>query len=76
MQNDSDVELFKDCFVLWFEIDCFGPSPTDIEGCESPDAHFKVVASPRPNKSYSFVREPPDGCEKIRVITEHAEEDK
>ncbi|XP_048754231.1 glucocorticoid-induced transcript 1 protein-like [Ostrea edulis] len=48
----------------------------DIEGCESPDAHFKVVASPRPNKSYSFVREPPDGCEKIRVITEHAEEDK
>ncbi|XP_061179742.1 glucocorticoid-induced transcript 1 protein-like [Saccostrea echinata] len=42
----------------------------DIEGCESPDSHFKVVASPRPNKSYSFVREPPDGCEKIKVITE------
>lgn len=44
----------------------------DIEGCESdtPDSHFKVVASPRPNKSYSFGREPPDGCEKIRVIVE------
>ena len=42
---------------------------SDIERCESPDT-FKVVASPRPNKSYSFVREPPDGCEKIKVISE------
>lgn len=40
------------------------------EGCESPDNVFKVVSSPRPNKSYAFVREPPDGCEKVKVIEE------
>ncbi|KAJ8314355.1 hypothetical protein KUTeg_008916 [Tegillarca granosa] len=44
----------------------------DGEGCESPDSQFKVVSSPRPNKSYSFVREPPDGCEKVKVIDEDA----
>lgn len=41
------------------------------EGCESPDNLLKVVSSPRPNKSYAFVREPPDGCEKVKVIDEN-----
>ena len=39
--------------------------------CDSPDSpQLKVMSSPRPNKSYAFVREPPDGCEKVKVITE------
>ncbi|KAK3108298.1 hypothetical protein FSP39_005178 [Pinctada imbricata] len=39
--------------------------------CESPDfSSLKIMSSPRPNKSYAFVREPPDGCEKVKVITE------
>ncbi|KAL5007879.1 hypothetical protein ScPMuIL_016685 [Solemya velum] len=39
--------------------------PEDVS-IESP----KIISSPMPNKSYSFVREPPDGCEKILVMDE------
>ncbi|XP_078655911.1 protein FAM117B-like isoform X2 [Branchiostoma floridae x Branchiostoma belcheri] len=30
----------------------------------------KYAASPKPNNSYSFAREPPDGCEKVSAIDE------
>ncbi|XP_061127330.1 protein FAM117B isoform X2 [Syngnathus typhle] len=30
----------------------------------------KYAASPRPNNSYTFKREPPEGCEKVRVSEE------
>ncbi|XP_013420871.1 glucocorticoid-induced transcript 1 protein-like [Lingula anatina] len=36
----------------------------------SPDPQSKYAASPRPNKSYQFVREPPDGCEKVPLLDE------
>uniref|UniRef100_A0A8C7IWA0 Family with sequence similarity 117 member A n=1 Tax=Oncorhynchus kisutch TaxID=8019 RepID=A0A8C7IWA0_ONCKI len=29
-------------------------------------------SSPRPNKTYSFQREPPEGCERVRVVCEEA----
>lgn len=41
-----------------------------VEGCESPDSLQKKISSPGPNNSYLFVREPPDGCEKVKVIDE------
>ena len=30
----------------------------------------KYAASPRPNNSYTFKREPPEGCEKVKVFEE------
>ena len=30
----------------------------------------KCAPSPRPNKTFSFAREPPDGCEKVKIIDE------
>lgn len=41
-----------------------------VDGCESPDSLQKKISSPGPNNSYLFVREPPDGCEKVKVIEE------
>lgn len=41
-----------------------------VDGCESPDSLQKKISSPGPNNSYLFVREPPDGCEKVKVIDE------
>uniref|UniRef100_A0A3P9AP10 Family with sequence similarity 117 member Ab n=1 Tax=Esox lucius TaxID=8010 RepID=A0A3P9AP10_ESOLU len=37
-------------------------------GWEAPP--LLISSSPRPNKSYCFQREPPEGCEKIRVCEE------
>ncbi|MGH0137815.1 UNVERIFIED_CONTAM: hypothetical protein FKN15_011046 [Acipenser sinensis] len=37
-------------------------------GCPSPVLLFP--SSPRPNNSYSFKREPPEGCERVRVCEE------
>lgn len=31
---------------------------------------FLPSCSPRPNKTYAFQREPPEGCEKVRVWDE------
>ncbi|KAK6473052.1 protein FAM117A-like [Huso huso] len=42
-------------------------SPPD-SGCPSPVLLFS--SSPRPNNSYSFKREPPEGCERVRVCEE------
>jgi hypothetical protein len=30
----------------------------------------KYAASPKPNNSYMFKREPPEGCEKVKVFEE------
>lgn len=45
------------------------PEKVEIE-TSSPDPSNKYAASPRPNKSYAFVREPPDGCEKVPSLDE------
>ncbi|KAJ8245923.1 hypothetical protein GJAV_G00261750 [Gymnothorax javanicus] len=37
--------------------------------CSSPPL-LELSSSPRPNKSYSFQREPPEGCERVRVCEE------
>lgn len=38
------------------------------EGSPSPVLAF--ASSPRPNHSYMFKREPPEGCEKVRAFEE------
>uniref|UniRef100_A0A3Q0RH28 Family with sequence similarity 117 member A n=1 Tax=Amphilophus citrinellus TaxID=61819 RepID=A0A3Q0RH28_AMPCI len=60
----------------------FGAEPVDYETlCPSPSASLPSFAldppllqpcssSPRPNKTYSFQREPPEGCERVRVCEE------
>ncbi|XP_040011845.1 protein FAM117A isoform X2 [Xiphias gladius] len=58
------------------------PDPVDCETlCPSPSSSLPSFAldppllqpcspSPRPNKTYSFQREPPEGCERVRVCEE------
>ncbi|XP_038140943.1 protein FAM117A-like isoform X1 [Cyprinodon tularosa] len=58
------------------------PEPAECEGlCPSPSMPLPSFAlepplqqpcssSPRPNKTYSFQREPPEGCERVRVCEE------
>ncbi|XP_036797298.1 protein FAM117A isoform X2 [Oncorhynchus mykiss] len=52
------------------------PDPVDCETvCPSPvvlDPSLLQPSSPRPNKTYSFQREPPEGCERVRVVCEEA----
>ncbi|XP_066522763.1 protein FAM117A-like [Hoplias malabaricus] len=43
------------------------PSPLSSEA----DASLLLSCSPRPNKSYCFQREPPEGCERVRVCEEN-----
>ncbi|XP_036429115.1 glucocorticoid-induced transcript 1 protein [Colossoma macropomum] len=61
---------------------CLSDLDTDLSGsvlpsCPSPllsgdaDASVLLSSSPRPNKSYCFQREPPEGCERIRVCEEN-----
>nr|XP_046163299.1 protein FAM117A isoform X2 [Oncorhynchus gorbuscha] len=49
--------------------------PVDCETmCPSPvlDPSLLQPSSPRPNKTYSFQREPPEGCERVCVVCEEA----
>ncbi|XP_041367236.1 glucocorticoid-induced transcript 1 protein-like [Gigantopelta aegis] len=47
-------------------------SKSDKELVDSPEPSIaKFVSSPKPNTSRDFVREPPDGCEKVKVIEEN-----
>ncbi|XP_072523811.1 protein FAM117A isoform X2 [Salminus brasiliensis] len=54
--------------------DFSGPA---LQSCPSPllssdaDAALLLSCSPRPNKSYCFQREPPEGCERVRVCEEN-----
>lgn len=36
----------------------------------SPSPVLAFASSPRPNHSYMFKREPPEGCEKVRAFEE------
>ncbi|XP_061088782.1 protein FAM117A-like [Conger conger] len=45
------------------------PSPSPPLNCAEPSP-LELSSSPRPNKSYSFQREPPEGCERVRVCEE------
>ncbi|KAM8795189.1 protein FAM117A [Eudromia elegans] len=47
------------------------PDPKDKEG-GSPSPVLAFASSPRPNHSYMFKREPPEGCEKVRAFEEAA----
>ncbi|KAJ8364430.1 hypothetical protein SKAU_G00132610 [Synaphobranchus kaupii] len=42
---------------------------TDADAGAEPSP-LELASSPRPNKSYSFQREPPEGCERVRVCEE------
>uniref|UniRef100_W5KXX3 Family with sequence similarity 117 member Ab n=1 Tax=Astyanax mexicanus TaxID=7994 RepID=W5KXX3_ASTMX len=51
-------------------------SPSSSSSCPSPllssEADAALLScSPRPNKSYCFQREPPEGCERVRVCEEN-----
>ncbi|NXD17307.1 F117A protein, partial [Nothocercus nigrocapillus] len=45
------------------------PDPKEKEG-GSPSPVLAFASSPRPNHSYMFKREPPEGCEKVRAFEE------
>ncbi|MFT7814770.1 protein FAM117A-like isoform X1 [Arapaima gigas] len=43
----------------------------ELLGCGTAEPSFLLLSSsPRPNKSYTFQREPPEGCERVRVAEE------
>ncbi|MBN3296514.1 F117A protein, partial [Amia calva] len=62
------------------QCDCLSFSPTDLSsgvlGCSPPPGFccpspvLLLSSSPRPNKTCSFQREPPEGCERVRVCEE------
>ncbi|NWS11402.1 F117A protein, partial [Pachyramphus minor] len=45
------------------------PEPKEKEG-SSPSPVLALASSPRPNHSYVFKREPPEGCERVRAFEE------
>ncbi|XP_027552886.1 protein FAM117A isoform X4 [Neopelma chrysocephalum] len=45
------------------------PEPKEKEG-SSPSPVLAFASSPRPNHSYVFKREPPEGCERVRAFEE------
>ncbi|XP_052425996.1 protein FAM117A isoform X1 [Carassius gibelio] len=58
---------------------CSPQRPLDFENCDTALSSVEEVnscivtvsSSPRPNNSYSFQRDPPEGCERIRVCVEN-----
>ncbi|KAF6738040.1 Protein FAM117B [Oryzias melastigma] len=50
--------------------DTAGGSPYEDKELSPCSPLPKYAASPRPNNSYTFKREPPEGCEKVKVIEE------
>ncbi|XP_023655632.2 protein FAM117A-like [Paramormyrops kingsleyae] len=59
MASDSDVD------ALGYRTLSRSP-PFPLGGAADP-SFLQLSSSPRPNKSYSFQREPPEGCERVRV---------
>ncbi|KAL0985667.1 hypothetical protein UPYG_G00160240 [Umbra pygmaea] len=55
------------------------PSNEELQtDCREKDLSFgsplhKYVSSPKPNNSYMFKREPPEGCERVKVFTEETQ---
>ncbi|XP_016415092.1 protein FAM117A-like [Sinocyclocheilus rhinocerous] len=51
---------------------CSPQRPLDLETVEEVNSCIVMVSSsPRPNNSYCFQRDPPEGCERIRVCEEN-----
>ncbi|XP_045552702.1 protein FAM117B [Salmo salar] len=51
--------------------DMGGGSPYPVEEKDpGPCSPLQYAASPKPNNSYMFKREPPEGCEKVKVFEE------
>uniref|UniRef100_A0A3B3RFA0 Family with sequence similarity 117 member Ab n=1 Tax=Paramormyrops kingsleyae TaxID=1676925 RepID=A0A3B3RFA0_9TELE len=61
MASDSDVGQY----ALGYRTLSRSP-PFPLGGAADP-SFLQLSSSPRPNKSYSFQREPPEGCERVRV---------
>uniref|UniRef100_A0A3B4G965 Family with sequence similarity 117 member A n=1 Tax=Pundamilia nyererei TaxID=303518 RepID=A0A3B4G965_9CICH len=53
-----------------YEILCPSPSASLPSFALDPPLLQACSSSPRPNKTYSFQREPPEGCERVRVCEE------
>ena len=49
---------------------CINCLSSDLLGENDESESIKYVPSPKPNKSFSFVRSPPDGCEKVKTVIE------
>lgn len=79
---DHSTQLCR--FILWvFEFNlwmffCLEPADCEVQGSSpslppfppEPSLFQPCSSSPRPNKTCSFLREPPEGCERVRVCEE------
>ncbi|XP_030630885.1 protein FAM117A [Chanos chanos] len=60
---DVDSDMANSCGLVHH------PSPLSSVG-QTDHSPLLLSSSPRPNKSYCFQREPPEGCERVRVCEE------
>ncbi|KAM4626351.1 protein FAM117B isoform 2-T2 [Discoglossus pictus] len=77
--NSSRAQSISPASFFTISNDCSGGSP-----CSTDDTHLdprdkengnhsplpKYATSPKPNNSYMFKREPPEGCERVKVFEE------
>uniref|UniRef100_A0A673VXV9 Family with sequence similarity 117 member Aa n=1 Tax=Salmo trutta TaxID=8032 RepID=A0A673VXV9_SALTR len=62
-EDQHKVSMFIYSLSAWVPTVC--PSPVVLD-----PSLLQPSSSPRPNKTYSFQREPPEGCERVRVVCE------
>lgn len=61
-------------FAVWTRASVWASKGANYDGLCVGDSEYgspepsKFVSSPKPEKSCPFVRQPPDGCEKVKVI--------
>ncbi|KAM4535371.1 protein FAM117A isoform 1-T1 [Fundulus diaphanus] len=79
---DTEISVFSSRVCSGSDDVCVCAEPADCEGlCPSPSVlpppfalepppQQPYSSSPRPNKTYSFQRKPPEGCERVRVCEE------
>uniref|UniRef100_A0A668V6S0 Uncharacterized protein n=1 Tax=Oreochromis aureus TaxID=47969 RepID=A0A668V6S0_OREAU len=65
-----DASLLTPSEPVDYEILCPSPSASLPSFALDPPLLQACSSSPRPNKTYSFQREPPEGCERVRVCEE------
>uniref|UniRef100_A0A3P8R928 Family with sequence similarity 117 member Aa n=1 Tax=Astatotilapia calliptera TaxID=8154 RepID=A0A3P8R928_ASTCA len=65
-----DTSLLTPSEPVDYEILCPSPSASLPSFALDPPLLQACSSSPRPNKTYSFQREPPEGCERVRVCEE------
>ncbi|XP_063326893.1 protein FAM117A isoform X2 [Pelmatolapia mariae] len=65
-----DASLLTPSEPVDYEILCPSPSALLPSFALDPPLLQACSSSPRPNKTYSFQREPPEGCERVRVCEE------